>query len=130
MSYLTDVMTAPDPPEPDPRGRARSEAAAEPAKLAWSLCPPISYGELQAILVETYLEDLPRVDGWGHEIEYCLERSHFAAVLGLGGARSPGRDGVFEQGALRQGPFGLEELDHDIVWLDGFFVAWPQSPTR
>jgi hypothetical protein len=132
MAWLTDAIgEAPAlDARADPLARARAEAAASAEKLEWSLCPPISYQELQAILADTYLQDLPRVDGWGHEIEYCLDRTHFTAVLGVIGGRSPGRDGVFEQGALRQGPFGLQEYDRDIVWLDGLFVAWPQSSGR
>jgi hypothetical protein len=78
-------------------------------------------------LVPEYINEVPRHDGWGHELELCLEREVLATTHGAG-IRSPGRDGRFEGDGYTAGPFPPAEPDHDVVWMDGFFVAWPGSP--
>lgn len=124
MSWQTDALSAAEP------SRAQLDAATaagESNAIDWALCPAITYDDLQALLVDTYLAELPRRDGWGHEIEYCLDRENPWSSRYAIGARSPGKDGRFERGPYELEPFDPSEVDRDVVWLDGLFVRWPQS---
>lgn len=117
MSWLTDQVTAPD-------WKARPEEAA-PAGANWSRCPSISYDALHALLSPLYMLEIPRQDGWGHALEFCLDPHAGGGSFGLG-VRSPGRDGRFESVDFVEGKFDPALMDRDIVWLDGYFRAWPQ----
>ncbi|MCH9650678.1 MAG: hypothetical protein K0U98_20760 [Deltaproteobacteria bacterium] len=85
--------------------------------------PVLSFEEIENLLVPSYLEAVPRDDGWGHPLEI--------RVVAEGGAehlffiRSPGRDGKFSGQSYESYRFSPKDLDHDIVWADGFFVCWP-----
>ncbi len=81
--------------------------------------------ELAAVLVPDYIQELPATDGWGHELEFSIRRNLLeSSVLRI---RSPGRDGVFEDVPIEPRPFVATEYDRDIVWSDGYFMAWPSS---
>ena len=41
--------------------------------------------------------------------------------------RSAGRDGQFEGDQYTIGAFEVTDYDRDIVWINGFFVRWPQK---
>ena len=88
---------------------------------------PISFGELEAALVPTYLQTLPRRDGWGFPYDYYFGggtvRGLSVEVLGI---RSAGRDGQAEGNRYTRGAFEATEYARDIVWLDGTFVRWPE----
>jgi hypothetical protein len=104
---------------------ASSEGASEqPGGVYWSRCPEVSYDEANALLAP-YLEPdpLPRVDGWGHALQFCIRRAGSGLFVGI---RSPGRDGRFEGDVYQAGPFAPDELGRDLVWIDGYFVTWPQ----
>jgi len=98
----------------------------DPTTADWSACPPISYDELAALLVGTHVEELPRTDGWGHDLEYCLDREHPGSDRYVVGVRSPGRDGRWQGNLYPVGGFAPDELDGDLLWIDGFFVTWPR----
>lgn len=105
---------------PQPAGRR------DTSRFDWSRCPRISHGDLEAILVPERLRALPVYDAWGHELEFCLDGA--AAPAGhLVGVRSPGRDGEFEDEVYRSGPHAPDDVDRDLVWMDGFFVRWPEA---
>ena len=88
--------------------------------------PPISFEELEKILVPTYLKELPKTDGWGHPYEYYLNvKDPMAQQVMM--IRSPGRDGKFSGARYDVGAFEPGDLDQDIVWADGYFVHWPQA---
>jgi hypothetical protein len=111
--------------ERDPRG-GTAPAKAAPAGTNWSQCPPISHQELGPMLAGFLDGELPRQDGWGHSLEFCLDPE---GGMSFGtGVRSPGRDGRYE-GAdyARLGKFDPLDVDRDIVWLDSVFVVWPQN---
>lgn len=86
----------------------------------------ISFDELEEMLVPQYIQELPRTDGWGHPLEVRLElelngKVHAAAI------RAPARDGVFESEVYDIAPYSASDLDHDVVWVDGYFVAYPKA---
>jgi hypothetical protein len=101
--------------------------AMEPDLYDWSDCAPISHEDARAILVPEFVSELPRTDGWGHPLELCLWRPSYPRGH-LMGVRSPGRDGVFAGREYTAAAFPPAEADHDLVWMDGYFVTWPEAP--
>ena len=98
-------------------------------QLDWSRCAPISHQELSTLLVPETVAELPRNDGWGHALEYCLDRSDSPRLVLTMGVRSPGADGRFAEEPYEPGPFPATAADHDVVWSDGFFITWPEAKT-
>ena len=83
----------------------------------------ISAEELTERLVPRYIEAIPKTDGWGHPYQYALNQEPLGShVFGI---RSPGRDGALEPGLVKAEPYSPEDFDHDLTWVDGFFVQWP-----
>lgn len=93
----------------------------------WSKCPPISHQQLVALLVPKYAESVPEQDGWGHPLEFCLDRRSDGYPDYAAGIRSAGSDARFEGERYAVGPFLPAETERDLVWFDGYFVAWPQA---
>ncbi|MDY7095751.1 MAG: M56 family metallopeptidase [Acidobacteriota bacterium] len=114
FAWLTDqdnaLTEAQDPPD---------------GKLSWARCKAVTAEELEELLVPAYLQELPTEDGWGHPLEYCIDEQATYMVIAL---RSPGRDGTYEDTTYSIGAFLPPEVDHDVVWSDGFFVRWPGKP--
>lgn len=88
--------------------------------------------ELAAILVPGYLDEVPRVDGWGHPYEYLLladapvESGNTTAHAVI---RSPGRDGKYSVEHYydyEQATFDALDLDQDVVWIDWRFRRMPR----
>lgn len=96
-------------------------------RLDWSRCVAISHEDLSALLVPGTVADLPETDGWGHELEYCLDASAAPRLVLTMGVRSPGADGRFTDEPYEVGPFAEAAADRDVVWVDGFFVTWPEA---
>lgn len=111
-------------------GAAGGDAAAEaPPRFDWSRCPAIGHAELAELLVPSRVAELPATDGWGHPLEFCLDRTGRSARMAIG-VRSAGRDGRFEGDIYRSGAFLAGDVDRDVVWIDGYFVAWPSADGR
>ncbi len=71
-----------------------------------------------------YLTEVPRIDGWGNEVEVWLLPSTWPKYQVV--VRSSGSDGVFESGALYgRGAFNQSNHEKDIVWADGYFLDYP-----
>ncbi len=91
----------------------------------------LTYAETVKILRPSdtffYMQDIPKTDGWGHELEYYVNENILDAAVLL--IRSPGKDGVFSGNFYQVQPTPAEEYDNDIVWADGYFVTWPAQPT-
>lgn len=118
FSWLTDQVGA---------AAAGQSQTPEPASANLSDYPAISREELAKILVPMYIQEIPELDGWGHPYEYHLNTANPLGerVMAI---RSPGRDGQFSGDTYKIGPFGAERFDDDLVWVDGFFVQWPEKP--
>ena len=119
FSWLTDQVGA------AAAGQSQTPQAPDSADLA--KYPPISREDLIKILVPTYLQTVPELDGWGHPYELYLNTADPTGqtVMAL---RSPGRDGKFSGGTYKVGAFPAESYDDDLVWVDGYFVRWPEKP--
>jgi hypothetical protein len=105
-------------------GRSADDTASAAQRIDWSNCPAVTHEEAAALLAP-YVEPgaLPRVDGWGHELTLCVRREGSGPVIGI---RSAGADGKFEGDVYEVGAFDPDDQDRDVVWLDGYFVRWPQ----
>ncbi|MCB1037150.1 MAG: hypothetical protein KDD47_25200, partial [Acidobacteria bacterium] len=126
MSWLVDQAGSEKPVElPPAEGRSAWQVAGEAGAptASYFLIP---YETLESWLVPKYIQSLPAEDGWGHPLQFALNDN----LLGkhIFGVRSPGRNGTYEQEAHVPGPFDLEDFDHDIVWVDGYFLQWPEGP--
>jgi hypothetical protein len=117
--------TAPEA-ELKPQGEVNTETDSNTVR--WSRCPMASYDEVRQLLVPKYLAELPRTDAWGHPLEICVDRAnvktHAHYVLGV---RSAGADGRFDGEEYAVGEFDRADANHDLVWLDGYFMAWPMG---
>jgi hypothetical protein len=116
FSWLTDQAGA----------AAAGQSQTETPPVDLKSYPPISYEELEKVLVPTYLTELPKTDGWGHPYEYYLNvQDPMAQQVMM--IRSPGKDGKFSDALYSVGAFEPNDLDQDIVWADGYFVRWPEA---
>jgi hypothetical protein len=140
FSWLTDQVEDADTPEASPGAAApeadqpctppeQQEAGAEKETYK-SLeeidrLPVISYQELSKLLVPQYITAVPEKDGWGHPFEYRLDREHVfnKSIMAI---RSAGADGTFSGDRYKLGAFPRAETDQDLVWMDGFFIRWPE----
>jgi len=104
-------------------------AAAAGEAVSIDALPAVGADDVEEVLVPTYLNHLPRVDGWGHPFEYrvAFDDPLGARVLSI---RSPGADGRFDADVYETGPFDPDLYDRDIVWTDGYFVCWPERGPR
>jgi hypothetical protein len=66
-------------------------------------------------------------DGWGHEVEVHLYVPDAILQPARILVRSPGRDGQFDGDNYVARPFSPDDFDHDTVWLNGKFLAWPDG---
>ncbi len=123
MAWLTDEMVETTCPDTDEGTEADTPRDGE---ADWSLCPAISHEQLAEILVPAYLHELPATDPWGGELEFCLAVEDPCAAGNVLGIRSAGRDRQWEGGIYTTGPFPPEEVDRDVLWIDGMFMTWPE----
>lgn len=88
--------------------------------------PVISRADLAKVLVPKYIASIPEKDGWGHPYEFHLNAADPNAVT-VFGLRSGGADGKFSTDAYEIGGFPKDDTQQDVVWLDGYFVRWPEA---
>ncbi|HVS03353.1 MAG TPA: prepilin-type N-terminal cleavage/methylation domain-containing protein [Thermoanaerobaculia bacterium] len=112
MSWVTDQVAA---------GAAGADATISITDYGLQLSP----AQLASLLEPTYMAQIPRVDGWQKSFDYRLQENPQAAQR-LAGIRSAGRDGVFGGDTYTASPFDPNEFEQDLVWVDGFFVRWPE----
>jgi type II secretion system protein G len=86
--------------------------------------------DLQAVLVPTYLQEIPAKDGWKSAYNYYLNTAnpHSRNVMAI---RSTGRDSQADgSGTYTVTGFEPTDYDRDVVWADGFMVRWPEALRR
>jgi len=104
----------------------KAEAESESESIDVTVVPAISPENLEKVLVPKYIERIPRQDGWGNPYEFRLNTTDPNAVHVMG-VRSTGRDGQFSGNVYKVGNFLPPEYDQDVVWMDGYFLRWPQK---
>lgn len=89
--------------------------------------PEISWEALRAIVVPQYLRELPKNDPWGNPYEYRLKIKNVRSrtVISI---RSAGSDGRFNGDRYEVRPFLPGDTAEDLVWADGYFLRWPETP--
>lgn len=87
---------------------------------------PITPAGLKTLLIPTYIESIPDLDGWKRSYSFYCD---VAQPLGLSvlAISSSGRDGVLSGPTYNVGGFDPTDYDQDIIWTDGFFARWPQK---
>lgn len=85
--------------------------------------PRLSGPELRHALVPTYLTEVPERDGWGRPFDVRLFQGRRGELVMA--VRSAGSDGRWEATSYTVGDFPVAETEHDLVWVDGYFVRWP-----
>lgn len=116
FSWLTDQIAA----------GAAGQSQAEPKIAQLQDYRAVSVAEIEKLLVPQYLERVPKTDGWGHPYEYFVNPDpRGRKVIAI---RSLGRDGQADASEYTESSFLPEEFDRDLVWIDGYFVRWPQAP--
>jgi hypothetical protein len=117
MRWLTD----------HPANPSNSSLGSPVTAVDWSRCPVLTLEHAAELLEPEYISELPRTDGWGNPLELCLLEGGDGDADHAIGARSPGADGAFEGDVYTVGGFDPDDVGKDVVWLDGFFVRWPQA---
>jgi len=121
MSWLTDQSSA-----------AAAGATAKTYNFM-TLSESLTADELMSSLYVSdsmfYTRNVPSHDGWARPFDYRWSGDPSAAtVIGI---RSYARDGVEgpngSGGQYKMGPFVTSDYNQDIVWADGFFVAYPNG---
>ena len=107
--------------------RAFLERVETVATFDWNSCPAITLERARALVGEESAAKLRERDGWGHRLEYCLRVDRPGATGYSVGVRSPGREGRFDATSYAPAGFDLTQPDHDVVWIDGIFVTWPEQ---
>lgn len=97
-----------------------------PKVMDWASCQTVAVERIQEILVPPEGEELVFEDGWGHRLEFCLQEKPESDSWYRVGIRSPGKDGKYEGTEYEPGPFAVTEVDRDLVWINGYFVTYPQ----
>ena len=112
MGWLTDQVGA-------------AAAGAQSTSIDLATYSSISPANLSSKLMPTYIQAIPAYDGWKRPYDLYLDTvppidEH---VMGI---RSAGEGGVVEGDVYTSGSFEPTDYQRDIVWVDGFFVRWPQ----
>ena len=82
--------------------------------------------EIAAQLVPTYIQEIPRLDGWKQDFLFRMEIDNPVGER-LFLIASGGRDASTPAGTYSIGSFDPTDYDQDIVWADGLFLRWPQK---
>ena len=106
------------------KAETSSDSEIKAVEMSW--VPVISREELAKVLVPKYIEAIPEKDGWGHPYEYRLETQDLSKHR-IMAVRSGGSDGSFSGDSYSVGAFSMKDEGEDLVWMDGYFVRWPQA---
>jgi general secretion pathway protein G len=106
----------------------RSQAMAAGAALTdvdMADYPTITVDDLTAQLVPQYLQNVPVHDAWKNEFDFRLDIDGDDETIMA--VRSRGADNVFDADVYTPSAFDPTDYAQDIVWVDGFYVRWPQK---
>lgn len=115
MSWLTDQV-----------GAAAAGASYNLASINGG--STIGYSDISTVLSPQYMQMVPEKDGWKNEFTYYLDTANPLAKHVMGIA-SGGRDKTLDQAQGVPLAFDPTDYDQDIIWMDGYFVRWPQKLT-
>jgi prepilin-type N-terminal cleavage/methylation domain-containing protein len=90
----------------------------------WSGNPDVD--AIAAQLVPTYIQEIPRLDGWKQDFLFRMDISNPQGER-LFLIASGGRDANVPAGTYSVSSFDPTDYDQDIVWADGLFLRWPQK---
>jgi hypothetical protein len=87
--------------------------------------PNVRFEELEALIVPTYIREVPKVDSWGTPYLYVADGEHYRFV-------SAGADRRFEWGSrhldrTRTEATLADDSDADIIFQDGTFLQSPRE---
>jgi general secretion pathway protein G len=85
----------------------------------------ITSTDLGKQLIPTYIQSIPAWDGWKRPYDLYL-RTVPPLDKNVMGIRSAGQGAAVEGDVYTPGSFEPTDYARDIVWVDGFFVRWPQ----
>jgi len=129
FSWLTDQVENTVAEQDAENGAAPPRGTAEDAQqktIDIQDYPLISREDLEDFLVPQYLAAIPETDAWGNPYEVRLNTDNLMAKAVMS-IRSPGRKGYYAGDVYKIEGFDPTDFDQDIVWVDGFFVRWPQA---
>ena len=93
-----------------------------------------TYADIEAQLIPDYIkEDVPERDGWKKFFNYALNTANPLAdeVMAIhSGGKNSGNTAGEWPGTVEpatSGPYDPITYDFDILWADGYFVAWPEK---
>ncbi len=85
-----------------------------------------------------YLADLPKLDAWGHKLQFCKHDNSLAGHVMI--ICSPGKNGRLGDNPTgvaaccgvqwRQGELDPAAYDQDLVWADGYWVRRPPDASH
>ena len=116
MSWLTDNSSA---------AAAGSGQTYDSSSLGWDY----QFSDLQQLLRPSttfyYLQEVPRQDGWKHDMQFGFNSTAVISGIQVMQIRSCGRDQDCPTDNYSVGPFIATDYDMDIVWADGYMVHYP-----
>jgi hypothetical protein len=126
FSWLTDrIEDADADPKTDRACASRNTKAGGACKVVEiDRLPVISHQDLTRLLVPNYIASIPEKDAWGNPFEFRLDLRHVLnrSVMAI---RSAGSDRTFSGNRYELGTFPPAETGQDLVWMDGYFIRWP-----
>ncbi len=122
MSWLTDQVGAAS------AGAGKTYNAGSHDKVTY----PTIYEYLHPNDTFFYMQEIPQLDGWKYEFGYGLNANLLDSNVLI--ICSGGRDGSLGKDPTgcamtthNVAPFIATDYNQDIMWADGYFVAWPDQ---
>jgi type II secretion system protein G len=105
-------------------------AAAAAGQDTISLPATYDVGTVETDLVPQYIQRIPTLDSWGGTLAYCrVPEAQLLAATQVMAIGSTGNDKTASvatcAGSLTPTTYDPTDYAEDIVWLDGFFVYYP-----
>jgi len=86
----------------------------------------VSASELQAALAPTYIRQIPRIDGWGNELQFTVSNFDEVGRAQSYAIRSVGNDAKADPDS--SAPTGVTgSFAADVIYSDGAFLQYPEE---